>query len=102
MPMVTDPLFPLRIPTGDDGAHPSRGVAQQFSDFAWRVALLQLPQNVPMGSFNWVLAVPISLMQRFCCQFGFDFDSLCHTSIIHYSLGVHIIPFFRTIAPAKR
>src|SRR5258708_6223092 len=90
MAMIPHAQLSLCIPPLDDGTDPPGGVAKQFSYSAWRFALLDLPQHVPMGPFYRILTLPIPLLKLFLCQVCLQCYSFCHTSILHYSDGFGI------------
>jgi hypothetical protein len=85
--MITNPLLTRLIPTLDNGANPSRGIAEHRGDLVWRVALLHQPQDVPMRSLNWIGHASVALMQFFACQFCGHGYSFCHDHIIRYPNG---------------
>ncbi len=91
MAMILDAFVSLGIPPLDNGTNPPSRVAKQFSYFAWRFALLHLPQDVPVGPLHRILRVPIALMKLFRCHIGLDLDSFCHTTSIHDLDGFHMI-----------
>src|SRR5262249_10650282 len=80
MATITKPSCSLRIPASDHHATPSGRVAEQLSVPLWRCALLCEPQNMPLGSLDWIFCVPIPLMQLFRCQVCLNFDALSHAS----------------------
>ncbi len=90
--MIADPLLSFAVVTPYDGSNPAGRVAQHGRDFVWRVALLHLPQNVPMSALDRLAGFSVPLVELFCCQLGFHFDSFRHTSIIRYLNGLDIIP----------
>ena len=80
LPVIAHPFFPSFIPTPNDPTHPSGCVTELLGDLLWRLALLCLPQNIPMDAFDGVLRTTIATIQLFLCQLGLDFDALSHTS----------------------
>jgi hypothetical protein len=78
--VIANPVFPPLVPAPNDRAHPSGRVAELLGNLLWRLALLRLPQNVPVDAFDRVLRATIATIQLFCCQIALDFDSLSYTS----------------------
>jgi hypothetical protein len=104
MAMISYTPLSLLIPPLDDGTDPPGAVTKLFSDFPWRLALLDLPQNVPMGPFYHILTLSIPLLKLFLCQVCLHFYSFYHIPILHYSggFGIRMCRERRKVADRKK